>query len=55
MGRVDEALDVLEQDYENHREDATWLLALPGLFGPELADMPRYQRLVQLMGLETQS
>jgi len=30
------------------------LLALPGLFGPELAEMPRYQRLVRLMGLDTQ-
>ena len=54
MGRIEDALDVLEQDYEFHREDATWLLALPGLFGPELAQMPRYQRLVRLMGLDTQ-
>lgn len=54
MGRIDDALDVLEADYEYKREDATWLLALPGLFGPELAAMPRYQRLVRLMGLDTQ-
>ena len=54
MGRIDDALDVLEADFEYKREDATWLLALPGLFGPEISEMPRYQRLVRLMGLDTQ-
>jgi serine/threonine-protein kinase len=54
MGRIDDALDVLEEDFEYKREDATWLLALPGLFGPELVEMPRYQRLVRRMGLDTQ-
>lgn len=55
MGRVEEAMDVLERAVERHEEDATWLLALPGLFMPELAEVPRFQRLVRLMGLETQS
>ena len=55
MGRVDDALHILEDSYEKHREDASWLLALPALFMPELADMPRFQRLVRSMGLETAS
>jgi tetratricopeptide (TPR) repeat protein len=55
MGRIEDALTLLEQSYENHSEDATWLLALPNLFSPELADHPRFQRLVRLMGLEPNS
>jgi serine/threonine protein kinase/Flp pilus assembly protein TadD len=52
MGRTDEALALVEEAYENRRESAAWLLALPGLYMPELVDDPRYQRLVRLMGLD---
>ena len=50
--------------YHGPQEDpATWgadhvittpgqLLALPGLYMPELVDVPRFQRLVRLMGLD---
>jgi TolB-like protein/Tfp pilus assembly protein PilF len=55
LGRTDEALDLLEQAYENHLESASWLLALPGLYMPELSEMPRFRRLVRLMGLDEPS
>jgi serine/threonine protein kinase/Flp pilus assembly protein TadD len=55
MGRIDDALELLEKAYENHHEDAAWLLSMPGLFMPELEDLPRFQRLVRLMGLDSPS
>ena len=47
--------ELLEAAYENHRESASWLLAMPGLYMPELTELPRYRRLVRLMGLDEPS
>ncbi len=52
MGRTEEALALLEEAYEGHRESASWLLAMPGLYMPELVEVPRFRRLVRLMGLD---
>jgi serine/threonine protein kinase/tetratricopeptide (TPR) repeat protein len=55
LGRTDEALSLMESAYENRYESAAWFLALPGLYKPELAEIPRYQRIIRLMGLEDPS
>ena len=55
LGRTDEALTLMERAYENRYESAAWFLAMPGLYLPALAEMPRFQRLVRLMGLDDPS
>jgi TolB-like protein/Flp pilus assembly protein TadD len=55
LGRTDEALTLMERAYENRYESAAWFLGMPGLYLPELAEMPRFQRLVRLMGLDDPS
>jgi TolB-like protein/Tfp pilus assembly protein PilF len=52
LGRPEDALALFEKAYEHRFESATWLLSMPGLYMPELVAMPRFQRLVRLMGFE---